>query len=156
MSLSSEPLRSLVTNKLLGNVESKSYEVGGILSLHEIDLDDELINPFPASNNVEYYLNIEELESNVIGLPPKRVDENGETIANAVLFSFEAEIYLGDIYFIEVRQRYNIWDLLGDVGGFHDGFYIVFSLFMGSYSALAFKVDFLKSTQVDAGSDQRT
>ena len=54
-----------------------------------------------------------------------------------------------------MRQRYNIWDLLGDVGGFHDGLMIVFSLFMGSYSALAFKIDYLKSTQVDDGSSSK-
>ena len=51
-----------------------------------------------------------------------------------------------------MRKRYNIWDLLGDVGGFHDGLILVFSLFMSSYSALAFKIDYLKSTQVDDGS----
>ena len=36
--------------------------------------------------------------------------------------------------------------MLGDVGGFNDGLYLVFSIFMSSYSAVAFQVDLLKNS----------
>ena len=36
--------------------------------------------------------------------------------------------------------------MLGDVGGFNDGLYLVFSIFMSSYSAMAFQVDLLKNS----------
>ena len=35
---------------------------------------------------------------------------------------------------------------MGDVGGFNDGLYLVFSIFMTSYSAIAFQVDLLKNS----------
>ena len=35
---------------------------------------------------------------------------------------------------IEARTKYNIWDLLGDVGGFNDGLFLVVSLFMAPIS----------------------
>ena len=41
------------------------------------------------------------------------------------------------------RSRYKIWDLLADVGGFNDGLYMIFQLFMSSYSALSFKTSIL-------------
>lgn len=82
------------------------------------------------------------------------VDEEGtadleDDPAKQPMFAFNVEFYLGEYHFIESRSRYNFWDLLGDVGGFHDGIILVFSLFMGSFSALAFKVDFLNFSQVD-------
>ena len=36
--------------------------------------------------------------------------------------------------------------MLGDVGGFNDGLYLVFSIFMASYSSVAFQVDLLKNS----------
>ena len=44
---------------------------------------------------------------------------------------------------VESRTRYNMWDLLGDVGGFNDGLLLICSLLMSSYAALAFKADYL-------------
>ena len=35
---------------------------------------------------------------------------------------------------------------MGDVGGFNDGLYLVFAIFMTSYSAVAFRVDLLKNS----------
>ena len=68
---------------------------------------------------------------------------------NDAFFEFKAKFFLGGVHFVEFRQRYNVWDLLGDVGGFHDGVILIFSLFMGPYSALAFKLDYFSSTAID-------
>ena len=38
------------------------------------------------------------------------------------------------------RKRYNIWDALGDIGGFHDGLYLFLQFaFMGRYSSAMFE-----------------
>ena len=50
---------------------------------------------------------------------------------------------------IQNRTRYNFWDLLGDIGGFNDGLFLLFSIFMSSYSALAYKIDYLNGKVVD-------
>ena len=42
------------------------------------------------------------------------------------------------------RVRYNVWDLLGDVGGFNDGLLLLCSIFMSTYSAFAFTIDVIK------------
>ena len=70
-------------------------------------------------------------------------------------------IKIGKTFFIEYRQRYNFWDLLGDVGGFHGSMLLIFSVIMGSYNELAFKVDFLASfaasdKEPSAGGSRRT
>ena len=50
---------------------------------------------------------------------------------------------------IQERIRYNFWDLLADVGGFNDGMILLCTLFMSSYSAIAYKIDFLNGRIVD-------
>ena len=50
---------------------------------------------------------------------------------------------------IQNRTRYNFWDLLGDIGGFNDGLFLLCSIFMSSYSALAYKIDYLNGKVVD-------
>ena len=44
---------------------------------------------------------------------------------------------------IEQRVRYNVWDLLGDVGGFYDGLYLIGYFLMAAYSATSFNIDVL-------------
>ena len=54
---------------------------------------------------------------------------------------------------VESRIRYNVWDLLGDVGGFSDGLILVCSLYMSLYAAIAFKADYLNGQYIDAASE---
>ena len=58
---------------------------------------------------------------------------------------------LGDYIQVQTRIRYTYWNLLGDVGGFHDGFGILISICMGSYGALAFKAEYLSGNYIDNG-----
>ena len=44
---------------------------------------------------------------------------------------------------MQSRARYTIWNLIGDVGGFNDGLFLVFYIFRSSYSAVNFKIDYL-------------
>ena len=50
-------------------------------------------------------------------------------------------VELDAIMSINGRTRYNVWDLLGDVGGFNDGLVLLGQIIMGSYSAFAYKSD---------------
>ena len=42
---------------------------------------------------------------------------------------------------VEERASYNVWDLLGDVGGFQAGFASLGAIFMATYAQSAFNVD---------------
>ena len=57
---------------------------------------------------------------------------------------------------IESRVRYNFWNLLGDVGGFNDGLFLLCQLFVLPISAMAFANDYTKSRFIDPSSNQGT
>ena len=57
---------------------------------------------------------------------------------------------------IEQRTRYTIWDLLGDVGGFHDGLFLLGSAIVSIIARLSFQKDFLNGTTVEAHLDKKT
>ena len=63
---------------------------------------------------------------------------------------FSLELRLDKTIDISSRIRYNVWDLLADVGGFHDGMYLVASIIFGSYSAFAFKRELISNMNFDA------
>lgn len=44
------------------------------------------------------------------------------------------------------RKRYTFWDVLGDIGGFHDGVILVLYFMMAPYSAKAFFNKFSHNT----------
>ena len=50
---------------------------------------------------------------------------------------------------VQSRTRYNCWDLLADIGGFYDGLLLLASLLVGSFSALAFKADYVDGMAYD-------
>ena len=50
---------------------------------------------------------------------------------------------------IESRTRYNIWDLLADVGGFYDGLFLVIGILYAPFGLIAFKADFFNRTPYD-------
>mmetsp|Transcript_16696 Transcript_16696/g.22518 ORF Transcript_16696/g.22518 Transcript_16696/m.22518 type:complete len:91 (+) Transcript_16696:214-486(+) len=69
--------------------------------------------------------------------------------------TLKIEVALSSVLKVESRTRYNFWDLLGDVGGFHDGAFLVCSLFMSTYASLAFKNDYIDGTHIESTSDKR-
>ena len=64
-------------------------------------------------------------------------------------FDFTIEIELDTHVHIQQRVRYNVWDLLGDVGGFNDGLILLCSIFMSSYSAFSYRMNVLNQIPVD-------
>ena len=63
---------------------------------------------------------------------------------------FSLELRLDKTIKIHSRIRYNVWDLLADVGGFHDGMHLIASIIFGSYSAFAFKREMISKIYFDA------
>ena len=47
------------------------------------------------------------------------------------------------------RVRYNMWDLLGDIGGFYDGLVIVASILFSRYASFAFHTDLFNGSPFD-------
>lgn len=50
----------------------------------------------------------------------------------------EIELVMSNEMNIAERKRYNWWDALGDIGGFHDGLVLLVRFFLAPYSAAMF------------------
>lgn len=61
----------------------------------------------------------------------------------------------GDLH-VQTRERYTFWDLLGDVGGFNDGLFLLAQFFMATYASFSFNVDYLDGKVVDSTSEARS
>ena len=57
---------------------------------------------------------------------------------------YETEFTISNELQIEKRIRYNFWMALADIGGFHDGLFLVLSLFMSPYAATLFENDLMR------------
>ena len=102
------------------------------LILHDLTLSDNILSgPFEDSYNHQY-LTLRKLESTAINSLSK------------LFFT------LGDTIVIESRYSYTLWDLVGDVGGFHDALIIMCELLTGVYAAIAFKTNFLNQKYFDS------
>ena len=56
---------------------------------------------------------------------------------------------------IESRERFTIWDLAGDLGGFHESLMLICELLTGVYAAIAFKTNFLNQHYFDSQDDSQ-
>ena len=54
-------------------------------------------------------------------------------------------MFLDGYLIVEARTRYSVWDLLGDVGGFNDGLYLLVSLLIGPLGTFSFSKDYVES-----------
>ena len=55
---------------------------------------------------------------------------------------------------VESRTRYSVWDLLGDVGGLHDGLVIFCAIFVVPFSTFSFSNDYITGKLVDDSNRQ--
>ena len=72
------------------------------------------------------------------------------------VIDFKLAVHLGKNIEIIERTRYNVWDILGDVGGFNDGLYLVFEFIFSSWAAFSFKQSILKNVKVDGEALRKT
>ena len=119
------------------------------LQITEVDLMNELINPFPSGAKQLFFLDTlkNSLDEHNKVMTDEEFDEKFEEDPNVLKFSLTVK--LGTMIQILERTRYNCWDLLGDVGGFNDGLNLVGSFLMSTYAAFSFKQSILKNIKVD-------
>ena len=99
-----QPIKTRFAKRSIPNKASLlSYD----LTLHNLELTDDIFSPFKSSEEISY-------------LTLTETDINEETGTGKV-FRFA----LSNDIVTEKRTRYSIWDLLGDVGGFNDGLILV-------------------------------
>lgn len=94
-----------------------------------LTINDGLLNPFDQTTEESVYLS------------PEKTD-NIDTFADDSVsggISIQIEVMLSDEMAMQSRTRYNYWDALGDIGGFHDGLVLLVNVFMASYSAGMFE-----------------
>jgi len=103
-----------------------------------MELKDDIFSPFPSSNQ-KNYLTVS--------------DQITPTPINQTEFNFKGSIELTNRIHIEKRVRYSFWNLISDVGGFSDGIFLICNIFMGAYSAMAFKTSFLNKSYFDSDKD---
>ena len=132
---SSEPDRPIKRNIKQKFIPS-GKRFGYSLTMHQVELNDNIYSPFSSPQNLSY-LNMEEIDLYDFPDSDKR----------------QLNFQLSDDIVIEKRIRYNVWDLLGDVGGFNDGLILVCQLLTGAYTAASFKTKFLASIFYDSNRD---
>ena len=110
-----------------------------------MELQDEIFSPFPSFTSTQKsYLTMPDADRIVT-----------QTYYNWDDVFFYMEIELGSRIHTEKRVRYSIWNLISDVGSFSDGIYLMCSIFMSAYSAMAFKTTYLNRSYYDAEKDPR-
>ena len=56
--------------------------------------------------------------------------------------------FILDVDYMELKRvRYNFWDALGDIGGFHDGIILLIRILMGPFAAHSFIMDLIASSR---------
>ena len=97
-----------------------------VLRSNEITLTDSQIVPFGliSDSNNKFF----DIESSKVAYYPNRVDNANYDVLGNIVFE------ISTTKVTHSREVYNIFDLIGDYGGFRDGIYIVIFLFLGSYS----------------------
>lgn len=139
-----EPFKhSAAMERLSKNLLRESIDFKSNLLLHEASFDDDLIDPFGLSQKTQEYLSTSSFEITV-----EEMDSGGggKKRSQNALFELELKTRLDGYLQVESRIRKSYWDLLGDVGGFNDGCFLLCSIFMGLYSQIVFQSDYLDGT----------
>ena len=95
--------------------------------MNNLSVNDHLYNPYDQQTaDINYLIFSDEWASDY---PKAKSDDP---------FIYEVHFRIDTTKHMYERTRYNYWDALGDIGGFHDGLLLVFSMFMSTISAASF------------------
>ena len=111
------------------------------LTLNEAHFDDDLLNPL--AHNADSFSFFSTSNSDFTVSDGKLHD------CSDCQFKFSINVFMSGWTKIQQRTRYNCWDLLGDVGGFNDGLFLIGSLLMSMFSSFAYKKDYLDGTVIE-------
>ena len=106
------------------NIERWSY-----IRKHELEFKDSLIDPMGNPTNALEYIQI----------------GSSDLLSNYHQFGlyYEHAFFIDTVVQVDKRVRYNLWMTLADVGGFRDGLYLIFSLFVGPIVAIFYENELL-------------
>ena len=102
-----------------------------ILRHHELEVKDSIWNPFDSLTDHKEYIQIS------ASTPLSATYEYGK-------FGHSHEFEIDKVMKLEKRIRYNFWMALADVGGFHDGLFLLLSFLMSPFAATLFKNDLMR------------
>ena len=126
---------------------AKTTSVTIPLALHEVELADDIYDPLGFSvENFQYISGTKQSEITITENPIRR--------GSGDLMSVKIDLNLNGYLKVESRTRYSVWDLLGDVGGLHDGLVIFCAIFVVPFSTFSFSNDYIKGKLVDGSNSQ--
>ena len=96
-----------------------------VVQKHELKMEDNMINPFESLSAEHEYLSVYQSD----------VDMNLPSPGHYFVIINQLQI--------EKRIRYSFWKAIEDIGGFHDGLTLLFTLFLAPISAIFFENDLL-------------
>ena len=118
------------------------------LVVHDVELTNSIYDPLHLDfESFQYLTAAKESEITVVAKPKPPFDKSGN-------LDIKVELKLNGYLKVESRTRYSVWDLLGDVGGLHDGLVIFFAIFVGPFSTFSFSNDFIKGRFIDVSNKQ--
>ena len=114
------------------------------LSIGSISLGDNLVSPFQSEDAEQDYLFFSKAD-----VAPQSLTLDDKLIERGYYTVFSLRIFLKGYLRVQSRVRYNIWDLLGDIGGFNDGLIILASILFSAYASFAFHTDLFNGVPYD-------
>lgn len=136
-----------------------SYAVQVPIKLNKFSLEDQLFNPFAYDSEETFYfshtlelsqdstaIDLKKLERDILEGKPNSLDQ---------LLGLTIQFDMTGFIQVQKRTMYTFWNLIENVGGFHDGLYIICSIIMTYYSAAAFKADYISRSYVDMPASDR-
>ena len=104
---------------------------------------DDLFNPFNDESETIDYVTAEKVQD----FSDVRPITGGKDQQNlAVVPELRIDITLSTDMIVSERKRYNFWDAVGDIGGFHDGIVLIIQVLMAPYSAMMFNIGLTNGT----------
>ena len=108
--------------------------------INDLTIKNNLYNPFVSETDTVTFLTPVKTEQQLFIPKLKQEQKQSQPIIGY-------KIMLAKEMVIMERVRYQVWDLLGDIGGFYDGIILALFLFMGPYSAKSFANNFVDKTR---------
>ena len=98
---------------------------------HELEIKDSIWNPFDNLTDLKKYIQVSFTNHQIYKI-------KGEKALYRDEFEIDNEMQ------IQKRIRYSFWMALGDIGGFHDGLFLMLSFFMGPFASTLFENDLMR------------
>ena len=121
-----------MTKEISGPLNSRSTStIEATMHLHNAFFDDDLLNPLNHGGKEYDYLS---MNTDAISESTTEIKHKQPGHAVSSVINLEVSLSLNGWKRVEQRTRYNMWDLLGDVGGFQDGLFLLGSMFVTTYA----------------------